>query len=68
MSDSNKSWTVQAFSLANPIGPEIENLPLLLRRLADELERVKPNAIYDLTLDQEPTGDGIWYSITTYFK
>jgi hypothetical protein len=58
------------FSLACPKGKSQDDLPLLLRRLADEIERrkIKPMELMDLTIEDEITADGKWWSATLYWS
>jgi len=63
-------WTCRHFSLANPIGPTRTDLPLLLRRIADEIERraIEPMQILDLTVSSEIGEDGPAWSVTLYWS
>ncbi len=63
-------WSCHHFSLANPRDEGATDLPRLLRRLADEIEGRKMNAlsILDLTVSQETTSDGPWWSATVYWS
>ena len=59
------------FSLNNPAGPDVENLPLLLRRLADEIERagIKNDDLLDVTFsNDELTDDGFSWRATVYWS
>ncbi|MCA1984734.1 hypothetical protein [Nocardioides nematodiphilus] len=46
---------IRCFSVNNPHGPEVEDLPLLLRRLADavEAEGIRPDELMDVTLSND---------------
>jgi hypothetical protein len=63
-------WTSRRFSLANPRDNGLSNLPRLLRRMADEIEKrnLDPMDILDLTVSQEMTADGPWWSATIYWS
>jgi len=63
-------WTCRHFSLANPAGPTRTDLPLLLRRIADEIERRKidPMQILDLTVSSEISEAGPEWSVTLYWS
>lgn len=63
-----ESWTVRHFSQANARGGESENVPLLLRNVADSIERLGSVVVQDLVLHNEVTAEGNWYSITVYFS
>ena len=67
MSDS---WSSLRFSLANPRNDGATDLPRLLRRLADEIERREIDAmdILDLTVSNEVIEDGPWWSATLYWS
>ena len=60
-------WTCQHFSQANPEGPGQDGLPTLLRRVADSIEELGAINVMDLTLANEITADGDWWSVTVYF-
>ena len=62
-------WTCQHFSLANALDDRPADLPHLLRRLAAAIEAkgIDPEDILDLTLSQETTSDGPWWSGTVYW-
>jgi hypothetical protein len=64
------SWTCQHLSLANPRADGSSDLPRLLRRFADEIERlgIGPSEILDLTVSSEITDDGPWWSATLYWS
>ncbi|MCA1707423.1 MAG: hypothetical protein LC808_30815 [Actinobacteria bacterium] len=63
-------WSCLHFSLANPRDDGATDLPLLLRPPADEVEerRIDAMEILDLTLSQEMTEDGPWWSGTVYWS
>ena len=46
------------------------DLPHLLRRVADEMDvrSIKPMDVLDLTISQEMTEDGPWWSATVYWS
>jgi hypothetical protein len=64
----SESWSSQLFSLANPRDAEADDLPKLLRRLADEIEarQLDPMKILDLTISQEIIESGPWWSAPLY--
>ncbi|GAA4973808.1 hypothetical protein [Actinoplanes utahensis] len=65
-----ESWTSRHFSLTNPRDDGSTDLPRLLRRMADEIEDLDldPMDILDLTIAQEITEDGPWWSATLYWS
>jgi len=64
---SEERWTVEHFSQSNPEGRGQDDVPALLRRVADSVERLGQINVQDLVLHNEITGDGSWFSITVYY-
>ena len=60
-------WTAEHFSQANPAGPGQDDIPSLLRRVAETVEALGPVEVQDLILHTEVTDRGPWYSLTVYF-
>ncbi|GAB3148117.1 hypothetical protein GCM10027290_32360 [Micromonospora sonneratiae] len=67
MASGAESWTVRHLSQANPAGQGQDNVPALLRRLADTLEAIGPIEVQDVVFHNEVTADGDWWSATVYF-
>jgi hypothetical protein len=67
MSDT---YSCRHFSLNNATNDRPDDLPHLLRRLAAEIEAqaIQAEDILDLTVSQETTGDGPWWSVTLYWS
>lgn len=65
----SNGYSCQHFTLSNPEDDGADDLPRLLRRVADVMEeyRVRPNDILDLTVSQEILGEGPWWSVTVYW-
>lgn len=65
-----ESWTARRFSLTNPQDDGAADLPRLLRRVADEIEarHLDPMDLLDLTISQEMTADGPWWSASLYWS
>ncbi len=62
-------WSAEHFSQANPEGPGQDDLPALLRRVADSLEDYGPiDVVLDLVLHSEVNERGNRYNITVYFR
>ncbi len=63
-------WPCRHFSLANPRADGASDLPRLVRRLADEVERLEidPLGILDVTVSHEMTEDGPWWSAALYWS
>ena len=66
----SESWSSQHFSLANPRHDEADDLPMLLRSLADEIEarQLDPMSILDLTLSREIIEGDPWWSASLYWS
>lgn len=65
-----ETWSSNHFSLGNPKEDGADDLPRLLRRIADEIERrgIGPMQVLDLTVSQEMTEGGPWWSVTLYWS
>jgi hypothetical protein len=68
MSTQSGSWTARHFAQANPAGTGQDDVPMLLRRVADTIEELGRVYVQDLVLHNEITPEGDWYSITVYFR
>jgi hypothetical protein len=62
-----QSWTAEHFAQNNPKGPEQDDVPALLRRIADSLEDFGAVEVQDLILHNAINEHGSWPSITVYF-
>ena len=60
--------TAEHFSQANPAGPGQDDIPSLLRRVAETVEAIGPVGAQDLILHTEVTENGLWYSLTVHFQ
>ncbi len=61
-------WSVTHFSLSNPMGRGMEDVPRLLNRLATQLRSLGQVEIQDITFRNELTDDGTeWPAFTVYF-
>ncbi|HEY5455966.1 MAG TPA: hypothetical protein VIJ96_10890 [Acidothermaceae bacterium] len=62
-------WSCSQFSISNARDDSTSDLPALLRRLAAEIERreISPTDILDVTIANEITGDGPWWSGSVYW-
>jgi hypothetical protein len=63
-----ESWTSRHFSQSNPAGPRQDDVPALLRRVADSVEALGAVEVQDLTFHNQVTAEGSWYSVTVYFS
>jgi len=70
MSESWPSWPSHHFSLGNPRDDGADDLPKLLRRIADAIEDLKldPMNILDLTISQVINENGPWWSASLYWS
>jgi hypothetical protein len=61
-------WTIRQFSQANPQGDGQDNVPALLRRLADTIGDQGKIVVQDITYTNEIDEDGKWRpTMTVYF-
>lgn len=63
----SSGWSAQHFSQSNPAGTGQDDVPALLRRVADTIEELGEVEILDLVMHIEVTEHGNWPSITTYY-
>jgi hypothetical protein len=64
----NAAWTANHFSQANPRGPGQEDVPALLRHVAETIAALGEVRILDIVMHNDVTTDGNWPSIVVYFK
>jgi len=67
MPQKTESFPSRHFSQSNPAGPGQDDVPSLLRRVADSIDELGRVWVQDLVLHNEVTADGDWYSVTVYF-
>jgi hypothetical protein len=70
VSDNHPEYSSRHFSLTNALDGRPADLPHLLRRVADEIEKygIDPMKLLDVTISQEMTADGPWWSATVYWS
>ena len=61
------TWITEHFSQANPAGQGQDDVPALLRRVADSIKALGEVSVQDLVLHTEVTPNGAWHSLTVYF-
>lgn len=66
MSDSS-GWSARHFSQSDPAGPGQDDVPALLRRVADSITDLGQVEVLDLVMHNEVTEDGDWPSVTVYY-
>jgi hypothetical protein len=54
------SWSVRHFSQASPQCHGHDDVPALLRRLADSIERLGPVEVHDIGFHDEVNADSNW--------
>lgn len=67
MPQKTESFPSRHFSQSNPAGPGQDDVPALLRRVADSIEELGQVWVQDLVLHNEVSADGDCYSVTVYF-
>jgi hypothetical protein len=60
-------WVINHFTQSNPAGPGQADVPRLLRRVADSIEKLDGAEVQDITFSTEVTAEGDWPSLTVYF-
>ncbi|MDA0160473.1 hypothetical protein OM076_09360 [Solirubrobacter ginsenosidimutans] len=65
--DPRDQWSVFHFSQANPEGDGQDDVPALLRRVADTIEGRGAIDVMDITFEKEITAEGPWPSLTVYY-
>lgn len=60
-------YTMHHFSQSNPQGPDQENVPALLRRVAETIEDLGDVEVHDLVMHTDITSDGLSPHFTVYF-
>jgi hypothetical protein len=69
MSDELEAWSCEHFSLSLPAGAGQDDVPALLRAVAEQIERYAPTEVQDVVLDlnaMDVSGTA-WPSATVYF-
>jgi hypothetical protein len=62
-------WTAFVFAQSNPRGPGMGNIPALLRRVAESVERLGDVQVLDLVFHNEITEEGDdWPNLTVYYR
>jgi hypothetical protein len=66
---NESSFASRHFSLSNPLDDRPESLPMLLRRVAEELDRrgIAPGDILDVTVSSQTESFGPYWSVTVYW-
>ena len=70
VTEDRSTYTCRHFSIANALDDRPSDLPHLLRRVADQIEThgIDPMDLLDLTISEEMTADGPWWSATIYWS
>jgi hypothetical protein len=69
MSEQQDEFDVKYTNLCNPLGPQANDLALLLRRFADHLEAMAmdPGDLLHVVVADQITEYGSWWDITAYY-
>jgi hypothetical protein len=67
MSGTTPGYPMKTFAQANPEGPGQDDVPALLRRVADSIERLGTVDVHDLVLHQSINEYGTGYALHVYF-
>ena len=62
------NWTCRHFAQANPQEEGQDDVPALLRRVADSIESLGEVSVHDVTFHTEVTAEGSWHSMSVYFS
>lgn len=62
------NWTAAHFSKSNPAGEGQDDIPALLRSVADSVETLGDIRVMDVVFHNEITAEGDWPSMTVYYK
>ncbi len=65
---SMPDWTANHFSQSNPRGPGQDDVPALLRRVAETIAGLGDAWIMDLVMHNEITAEGNWPAIVVYYR
>jgi hypothetical protein len=65
---SETSWTIEHFSQANSEGEGADDVPALLRRVAESIEGLGDVRIQDLVLHTDVDVEGYRPRLTVYFN
>ena len=60
-------WQALHFSQANPAGDGQDDVPALLRRVADSVVALGEVRVMDIVFHTETKADGNWHSMTVYY-
>lgn len=58
---------IHHFSQGNPAGKGQDDVPGMLRRVADTITSLGEVCVQDITFESDVTADGLWPSMTVYF-
>jgi len=66
--DDRDQWSVFHFSQSNPAGHGQDDVPALLRRVADSVERLGEVDVLDITFRTAPGESGDDLTMTVYYS
>ena len=64
---SEPRYSMFHFSMSNPEGPGQGNVPNLLRRVAQEIERLGDVEVFGVTFKSQPTAEEDDLTMTVYY-
>lgn len=62
------SWPCRHFSQSNPVGAGQDDVPALLRQVADSIDELGNVTVHDLLMHTDVNAEGNWHSVTVYFS
>ena len=66
----SEPWVCRHWTLSNAVDTDVTDLPMLLRRVADQIEAdaITPMELQDLVVHQEMGAEGPAWSVTVYWS
>lgn len=61
-------WTCRHIKVSNPAGPGSQDVPRLLRAVADMIERIGDVQVLDLVLQEDRSKRGPWTAMNIYYQ
>lgn len=65
---ASEPWTCRHIKVSNPAGPGRQDVPRLLRAVADMIERIGDVRVLDLVLQEDRTRQGSWTAMNIYYQ
>lgn len=61
-------WTCRHIKVSNPAGPGSQDVPRLLRAVADMIERIGDVRVLDLVMQEDRSASGTWTAMNIYYQ